>query len=119
MEVVGYYALNAHAIDVTTLPDDVRKKLPSYPTISAIYLTMVGFHQDHRGKGGGTFLMMDAFKRSVGAANIIGAHFLMLDALNERAAKLYRELGFADLPGHEPRMLIAMRSIRLAISASG
>ncbi|MFZ5733872.1 MAG: GNAT family N-acetyltransferase [Pseudomonadota bacterium] len=119
VEVIGYYALNAHAIDVTTLPEEARSKLPTYPTISAVYLAMVGFHLDHRGKGGGTFLMMDAFKRSVGAANIIGAYFLVLDALNERAAKLYRELGFVDLPGHGPRMLIAMKRIRQAIAATG
>lgn len=114
--VVGYYALNSHSIDVTTLPEEIRSKLPSYPTISAIYLSVIGFHSDHQGKGGGTFLMMDAFKKSVEAANIVGSHFLILDALNERAAKLYRELGFVDLPAHSPRMILKMAVIRTAIA---
>lgn len=116
VEVIGYYALNSHAIEVTTLADDRRKQLPNYPTISAIYLSMVGFHTDQQGKGGGTYLLMDAMKRAARAADIIGAHFLVLDSLNERAARLYREIGFVDLPGHAPRMLITMKTIRAAIA---
>lgn len=115
-EVIGYYALNSHAIDVTTLPEDKRKDLPRYPTISAIYLSVIGFRADHQGKGGGTFLLMDALRKSVDAANIIGAHFLVLDSLNERAAKLYREIGFIDLPNHQPRMLMNMKAVRAAIA---
>jgi hypothetical protein len=52
----------------------------------------------------------------VEAANIIGAHFLVLDSLNERAANLYREIGFIDLPNHEPRMLMNMKAVRAAIA---
>jgi ribosomal protein S18 acetylase RimI-like enzyme len=118
-EVVGYYALNSHAIDITLLPEDKRKSLPRYPTISAIYLSVVGFRSYHQGKGGGTFLRMDALKRAVKAADIVGAHFLVLDALNERAAKLYREIGFVDLPNHEPRMLMNMEAVRAAIAKAG
>ncbi|QUS37985.1 GNAT family N-acetyltransferase [Tardiphaga alba] len=113
--VIGYYALNAHAIDAASLPQAMAKKLPNYPTIAAIYLSIIGFHRDHQGKGGGGFLMADAFRRCVQVADVVGAHFLVLDALNERAAKLYRELGFIDLPDHEPRMIIGMKAIREAL----
>jgi hypothetical protein len=58
--------------------------------------------------------MANAFQRCVAAADIVGAHFLVLDALNEDAARLYRRLGLVDLPGHEPRMLIKMNIIRKA-----
>jgi ribosomal protein S18 acetylase RimI-like enzyme len=115
IDVVGYYALNSHSIDVTSLPDKVRKALPRYPTISAIYLSVIGFRSDHQGKGGGTFLLMDALLKSTQAADIVGSHFLILDALNERAAKLYREIGLVDLPNHEPRMLMTMKPVRAAI----
>jgi ribosomal protein S18 acetylase RimI-like enzyme len=116
--IAGYYALNAHSIDASTLPEVMVKRLPSYPTISAIYLSVIGFHLDYQGRGGGTFLMMDAFKRCVEAADIVGAHFLVLDALNARAAKLYRELGLIDLPNHEPRMIMTMKVIRKAVAAA-
>ena len=112
--VVGYYALNSHFIDASTIPDPDRKKLPSYPTIPAIYLSKIGVQKEHQGSGLGQYLMAHAFGRCVDVANIIGAHFLVLDALNERAAKFYRRLGFVDLPGHEPRMLIKMSIVRKA-----
>ncbi len=114
--VIGYYALSSHSIDVTTLSETNRKKLPRYPTISAIYLSVIGFSVDHQGKGGGHFLLMDALRKCAEAADIIGAHFVVLDSLNERAAKLYREIGFVDLPNHEPRMLMNMKVVRAAIA---
>jgi ribosomal protein S18 acetylase RimI-like enzyme len=117
--VIGYYALNAHAIDASTLLEADRKKLPSYPTISAIYLSIVGVQKEHQGSGLGSYLMADAFKRAAEAAEIVGAYFFVLDALNERAAKLYRKLGFIDLPGHEPRMIITMSQVRSATKLAG
>lgn len=113
--IAGFYALNSHAIDAVTLPPEQRRKLPFYPTIPAIYLSVVAVNNDHQGKGLGKLLLADAFKRCVAVAGQIGAHFIVLDALNERAAKLYRELGFVDLPGHEPRMLIKMAVVRKAV----
>ena len=114
--VIGFYALNLHSIDATTLHEAARKKLPNYPTISAIYLSVVGVASDYQGNGLGKRLMAHAFARCVDVADMIGAHFVVLDALNERAAKLYRELGFVDLPGHEPRMLISMPVVRKAMA---
>jgi len=112
--VIGYYALNSHSIDVTTLPEPDRKRLPSYPTIPAIYLSKIGVHYVHQGCGLGQHMMNHALNRCLDVANIIGAHFVVLDALNDRAAHLYRRLGFVDLPGHEPRMLVKMSIIRKA-----
>lgn len=115
-EIVGYYGLNAHSIDASTLPQNQRKKLPSYSAISAIYLSVVGVHTEHQNSGLGSYLLADVFKRCIQAADSIGAHFLALDALNERAARLYRKLGFVDLPNQKQRMLISMKQVRKAAS---
>jgi ribosomal protein S18 acetylase RimI-like enzyme len=114
--VIGYYALNAHSIDASSLPEADRKKLPAYPTISAVYLSKIGVHADHQGLGLGSHLMGDVFRRCVDAATIVGAHFIVLDALNEGAARLYRRLGFVHLPGNGERMLIKMSVVRKAIA---
>lgn len=113
--IIGFYALNAHAIDTTTLPEPLRKKVGKYPTVPAVYLSVVGVHQSYQGKGIGSFLMADALKRCVTIADLAGSAFVVLDALNENAARLYRRLGFVDLPGHEPRMLVSMKVVRAAV----
>lgn len=115
-EVVGFYALNNHSIDTTSLPESLRKKYGRYETTSAIYLSVVGVHERYQGKGIGSFLMAHALKRCTAIADLSGASFVILDALNEDAARLYRRLGFQDLPGHEPRMLISMKVVRAAVS---
>jgi GNAT superfamily N-acetyltransferase len=116
-EVIGYYAVNSHAIDVGTLHEKERKKLP-YPTVPAIYVSVVGVHSQHQGKGLGTRVMGHAFQRCLDVADKIGAYVVVLDALNERAAKFYRELGFIDLPNHELRMIMRIQAIRRARESS-
>lgn len=114
--ILGFYALNAHAIDISTLPPAQQKRLPRYPAVPAIYLSVMGVHEGNQGRGIGSFLLANAFKRSAEAADRIGAAFIIIDALNEQAARLYRRLGFVDMPGHEPRMLIAMKQVRAAMA---
>jgi hypothetical protein len=60
--------------------------------------------------------MAHAFKRCIAAADIIGAHFLVLDSLNAKSTTLYLKLGFVELPGHEPRMIMKMALIRRAVA---
>jgi ribosomal protein S18 acetylase RimI-like enzyme len=114
-EIAGFYAMNAHAIDATTLPEEARRRLPRYPHVPAIYLSVLGVSAAYQGRGIGSWLLADAFRRAASIADSVGAHFLVLDALSENAARLYRRQGFADLPGHEPRMLIRMAVIRAAM----
>lgn len=115
--VVGFYAISPHCIDLTTLPEEARKRLPRQPRVSAIYLSMVGVDKSLQGRGMGAFLMMSALKKCVEGANIIGGHFVVLDAINEDAARMYRRIGFVDLPSQPNRMLIAMQTVRKAVAA--
>ena len=114
--ILGFYALSPHSIDISSFPEADQKRLPRLPTISAIYLSMIGVDRTAQGRGLGTYLMMDAMKRCVFGANIMGGHFIVLDALNENAARMYRRLGFTDLPSTPNRMLIAMHTVRKAMA---
>lgn len=116
--IVGYYAINAHSIDASVLPAEMSKKLPRYPSIPSIYLSIVGIQAEYQRQGIGTFLMADAISRCSKAADVIGAYFIVLDSLNENSARMYRRLGFIDLPGHEPRMILNMAQVRKGIRKS-
>lgn len=115
--ILGFYAISPHRIDLSALPEEARKRLPNRPTVSAIYLSMVGVDRSLQGRGAGTFLMMSALRKCVEGANIMGGHFVVLDAINEDAARMYRRIGFVDLASQPSRMLIAMQTVRKAIGA--
>ena len=93
--------------------------MPRYPTIPAIYLSTIAVDTTFQSRGLGTFLMAEVFKICVSVADQVGSYFIALDALNEDAARMYRRVGFHDLPTpeHEMRMLITMTKVRKAIAA--
>ena len=61
-------------------------------------------------------MMSDAMRQFIGAAGHIGVHFLVLDALNEDAERLYRRLGFEGLVSNPRRMIISTEKIRRAFA---
>ncbi|HIJ61107.1 MAG TPA: GNAT family N-acetyltransferase [Rhodospirillaceae bacterium] len=115
--VLGFFALSPHAIDIRSLPEADRRRMPRQPAVSAIYLSMVGIDQAVQGCGVGTFLMTAALCKCIDGANLMGGHFVVLDAIDEHAARLYRRLGFIDLPSDPGRMLLAMRTLRRAMES--
>jgi len=65
-----------------------------------------------RGKGLGSLLLADVLDRCLTVADIVGGRFIVLDALNEKAALLYARVGFAALPAQQGRMVISMAKVR-------
>jgi GNAT superfamily N-acetyltransferase len=65
-----------------------------------------------RGKGLGPLLLADVFSRCIAAADIVGGRFIVLDALDERAERLYASMGFRALPSQPRRMVISMAKVR-------
>ena len=104
--VLGFFALAPHAIDIQSLSDSDRRRMPRQPTVSAIYLSMVGVTRRLQGRGVGTFLMTSALRKCL--------DFVVLDAIDDHAARLYRRLGFVELPSTCGRMLLSMRTLRKA-----
>ena len=111
--VVGFHAINPHAIDVSEFDEKTRKRFPvGRDRISAFYLSMVARDLSVRGKGLGPLLLADVFHRCLAAADIAGGRFILQDALDERAARLYASMGFTPLPSHPARMVISMAKVR-------
>ena len=110
--LVGFYAVGPHSIDASELEADMKKRLPNYDRISAYYLSMIGTHSTVQGKGVGSLLMADALKRCMKASEQMGGRFVVLDALNEDAARLYARFDFISLPGVPGRMVVSVAKLR-------
>lgn len=125
--VLGFYAVNAHAIDYAELPERFARARPGHGSIPAAFIAMIGVHRDHQRKGYGGDLLVDALKRIARAGDQLGIAVVLLDVLDcgepERVAlrrRIYEAYGFQPLPSRPNRMFLPLGTIRkLMAGASG
>ena len=63
-KVLGYYAVNAHAIAIDDLGADRPRRAPRAGSIPALYLSMIAVDRIWQGKGLGSDLAIDALGRA-------------------------------------------------------
>lgn len=121
--VIGFYALNAHAVHFADLPTKFARTRPSHGNIPAAYISMIGRDQKFRGGGFGGDLLIDALRRIAGAADTIGVAVVMLDVLDcgdpDRVARrkaLYESYGFQSLASNPLRMFLPVSVVRKLIA---
>ena len=117
--VVGFYALNAHAVGYSDLPAKYARTRPAHGSIPAAFLSMIGVDQRFAGQGFGGDLLVDALLRVAQAAEMAGIAVVVLDVLDdgnpelvERRAKLNAGYGFQPLPSNPRRMFLPMATVR-------
>jgi GNAT superfamily N-acetyltransferase len=114
-DIICFHALNAHHLNISQLDPKYKKRFERYDAIPSVYLSMIGVHTAHQGQGIGSYMIYDAMRQVIVAAEHIGMHFLVLDALNQAAEKLYLRLGFEKLASSHDRMIISIEKIKRAI----
>ena len=117
--VIGFYAINAHAVAHTDLPARSAKTRPGHWQIPAAYLSMIGVDTKFAGKGYGGDLLIDVLSRIARAADDIGIAVVMLDVLDcgnaeliEKGLKLYTSYGFSPLPSNPLRLFLPLATVR-------
>ena len=111
--VLGYYALNAHAVAT----DD--RRAPNTGSIPALYLSMIAVDRSQQGKGLGSDLAVDALGRARNVAGEVGLKLVVLDVIGDggdeifvRRREFYRRLGFQSFQDRPERMFITIDTIR-------
>jgi len=113
--VKGFYALNAHTIAQTELPNLAGKSRKD--NIPAIYLNAVAVDQSCQGSGVGTALMVHAIRKSLEVSERIGCAVIILDVLVDgddnafkRRVSFYEKLGFRfiESPEYPHRMFLSI-----------
>jgi ribosomal protein S18 acetylase RimI-like enzyme len=117
--VVGFYALNAHAVDYQDLPAKYARTRPGHGAIPAAYLSMIGVDSRYAGNGYGGDLLVDALTRITAAADAIGIAVVMLDVLDDGNAELVRKrkalyegYGFTALASDPLRLFLPVATVR-------
>ncbi|WP_158284743.1 GNAT family N-acetyltransferase [Oricola cellulosilytica] len=122
-DLIGFYALNAHAVDYRDIPARYARNRPGHGAIPAAYISMIGRDRRFRGGGFGADLLADALRRIEAAAGRIGIALVKLDVLDcgdpEKVSSrkaIYQGFGFQPLPSNPLRMFLPIATVRLVLA---
>lgn len=110
-KVAGYYRLSATAIQFTALPEEIRKKLPSYPYLPATLIGRLAIDTAYKKQGLGEIILIDALKRACRASLEVASLAVVVEAINDAAEKFYKKYGFLDLSSSRHKLFLPMSVI--------
>lgn len=109
---VAYYSITPHQVH----RDEVSKNLTGgVTTIPAYLLARLALDRVLQGRGLGGELLHDALERVVEAAEVASGRLLVVDALDDQAAKFYRKFDFQPVKDNPRRLVIKIATVRRAL----
>lgn len=112
ISILGYYTLSSFGIKLGDLPEKTRQELPRYPIVPATLLGRLAVDKNHRGKGLGEYLLMDALHRSLKQVDMIGSVAVVVEAKDEDAVQFYKSYEFMPYADRPDRLFLPMKTIR-------
>lgn len=117
-DVMGFYALNASAVDYTDLPPKYARTRPGHGSIPVVYISMIAVDRNYAGQGRGGELLADALRRVALAAESVGIALVVLDipddgnpTLIDKRRTLYQSYGFLPMPTRPLRLFLPVAAI--------
>jgi len=108
--VLGYFTLCATALGQGEVPEAARKHVPRYPLVSATLIGRLAICKNRQGEGLGAALLAEALRKAYESADTVGSSMVVVDAIDEAAARFYAAHDFVRLP-ESMRLVLPMRSI--------
>ena len=109
--VLGFYTLSASVIPVEELPPDLMRRMPRYGQLPVTLLGRLAVDRSVSGQGVGEFLLVDALRRSIEAAQQIAAMAVIVDAKDGRVESFYRRFDFQPFQKSPLRLFLPMGQI--------
>ena len=113
-QVTGFYSLAPASVELADAPDRIRKGQAQH-AIPVILLARLAVDQSRQGQGLGKFLLLDAFRRAVAGADVIGGRALLIHAKDEEARSFYLKYDAEPSPTDHLHLLILMKDLRNAL----
>ena len=114
--VIAFYSLAASSVERRRVSSRIGRSMPEPNPV--ILLGQLAVDADYQGRGLGSDLLIDATKRVLKAADVVGARAIVVQALNEDAKEFYQQFGFLPFSDRETLMLI-LRIAELRVALRG
>ena len=109
-EVAGYFSLATAQVEYADAPERLRKGLARHP-IPVILLARLAVDRGWQGKGLGAALLLDALRRTLNAADIVGVRAIMVHAKDEAARRFYEHFDFDPSPIEPLHLFLLVKEI--------
>lgn len=110
-QIKGYYTLSSNSIPLASVPESLRRKLPSsYTSLPATLLGRLAIAINFRDRGLGKLMLVDALRRSYELSKSIGSYAVIVDPIDDSAKAFYAKYGFITLPD-SGKMFLPMKTI--------
>jgi predicted GNAT family N-acyltransferase len=114
-QVLGYYCLSSYSIASTELDEYTARKLPRYPLLPAIMLGRLAVDSGCQGKGYVDLLVSDALKRSLELSKQLASFAVVVEAIDQGAARFYQRHGFIEFPDDPLKFYLPVATIEKSI----
>lgn len=104
--IAGYFCLSAGQVTREAMPTPLARAAPD--PIPVVRMGRFAIDRHYQRQGWGADLLREALLGARGAAQLIGARALLVDALHEQAAAFYRRFGFVPSPIHRSQLMIGI-----------
>lgn len=111
--VVGYFAIAPHIIDRGELSKAQGRGAPRQ--IPAVLLAKLALDRRVQGRRLGSELLVVSLRTITDAARRVGGRFVVVDAIDESAAKFYEHHEFVAVPGPRRRLIRKLSTIARAL----
>ncbi len=115
--VVGYVSLTMGSVFRQDAPAKLVRGLPAYP-VGMVLLARLAVDRHEQGTGLGGTLLAEGLRKAVAAGEAAGARLVVVDAIDENAARFYERFGFIAVPEHPLRLYRRMKDVRTSLDAS-
>jgi predicted GNAT family N-acyltransferase len=115
--VLGFYTLSMALVESARVSEVLRTKLPRYPMPVAL-IGRLAIDQRAQGRRLGEKLLLDALRRVVDAASIVGCTGVIVDAKDEDAERFYAKYDFTTVTTESwpRRMFLSIGTARAAFA---
>lgn len=107
--VLGFYSLSMGEIELSSLPENLSKKLPKHP-VPVARMGRLAVDSSTKGQGLGKLLLVDAMKRVQSASELVGVYALLVDAKDDNPKSFYKKYGFIELADEPMTLFLPLAS---------
>lgn len=113
--VVGFYTLVVVELAHEEATSATRRGLSRHFPIPACLIARLAVRAESQGQGIGSDLLHDALRRIVRASEHVGIRAVVVDAIDDDAARFYRRYGFEAFSEDSLTLMVPMAAVRRTI----